>query len=93
LNVVGYNKTVNFKYRNQWYSAKFFQKPGQIMHKALNIVIIGASRGIGIQIARILTQQGHNLFCISRNKKASKNLRMSVPGFIPERGSIYLALM
>ncbi len=45
------------------------------MHKGLNIVIIGASRGIGIHIARILTLQGHNLFCISRNKKALEELK------------------
>ncbi|MFO7922251.1 MAG: SDR family oxidoreductase [Bacteroidales bacterium] len=44
------------------------------MNKGLNIIIIGASRGIGFEVARQLIQQGHNLFCVSRNKIALENL-------------------
>jgi len=46
------------------------------MNKSLNIVIVGASRGIGYQVASKLLQQGHNLFCISRNKQELEKLKM-----------------
>jgi 3-oxoacyl-[acyl-carrier protein] reductase len=45
------------------------------MRKGLNIVIIGAGRGIGFQVAEQLSSAGHNLFCISRNTNALEILR------------------
>ncbi len=45
------------------------------MQKSLNIVITGASRGIGYQVAKQLAGQGHSLFCVSRNKGALQKLK------------------
>ncbi len=58
------------------------------MKKNLNIVIIGCSRGIGFQVTKQLTQQGHNLFCISRNKDALENLEKECRESYPEASII-----
>lgn len=50
------------------------------MNNNLNIVIIGASRGIGREVVKQLHSEGHNLFCISRNKQALDNLNRECTG-------------
>lgn len=44
------------------------------MNNNLNIVIIGASRGIGREVVKQLHSRGNNLFCVSRNKQALDKL-------------------
>lgn len=54
--------------------------------KGLNIVIVGASRGIGFEVARKASSGGHNLFCISRNLNALDRLRNECLEFNSEAG-------
>src|SRR5437016_927896 len=41
----------------------------------MNIVITGASNGIGYQTALLLTKQGHTVFAIARNKNNLEKLK------------------
>ncbi len=62
------------------------------MKKFLNIVIIGSSRGIGFEVAKQLSQQGHNLFCISRNKAGLEILKKECAAINPESSIATFAL-
>jgi 3-oxoacyl-[acyl-carrier protein] reductase len=44
----------------------------------MNILITGASRGIGFQLARILTEQGHTVIAASRNVTALRQLSTGI---------------
>lgn len=44
----------------------------------MNILITGASRGIGAELARILTTQGHTVIAVSRNVNALRQLSTSI---------------
>lgn len=48
-----------------------------------NIVIIGSSRGIGRETAKILCGQGHNLICVSRNEKSLESLKRECGRLFP----------
>lgn len=61
------------------------------MNNNLNIVIIGASRGIGREVVKKLHSDGHNLFCISRNKNALDNLRIECAGISSDKKITTLA--
>ena len=42
----------------------------------MNIVITGTSRGIGFELVKFLSAEGHNTLALSRNEKPVKNLRL-----------------
>lgn len=44
----------------------------------MNILITGASRGIGAELARILTAQGHTVIAVSRNVNALRQLSTGI---------------
>ncbi|MBN2732656.1 MAG: SDR family oxidoreductase [Balneolaceae bacterium] len=44
-----------------------------------NILVTGASRGIGYQISTSLAQQDHNVIAVARSKKELKKLRNAFP--------------
>ncbi|HMQ46207.1 MAG TPA: SDR family NAD(P)-dependent oxidoreductase [Saprospiraceae bacterium] len=47
-----------------------------------NILITGASRGIGHDLAKILSDQGHRVLAISRNSELLTQLQQSCSGFV-----------
>jgi short-subunit dehydrogenase len=49
-----------------------------------NIVIIGSSRGLGRETAKILCSQGHNLFCFSRNETSLETLKRECSSSSPK---------
>jgi 3-oxoacyl-[acyl-carrier protein] reductase len=55
----------------------------------MNILITGASRGIGFQLARILTEQGHTVIAASRNVTALRQLSTSITEANP-RAAIHI---
>jgi short-subunit dehydrogenase len=49
-----------------------------------NIVIIGSSRGLGRETAKLLCRQGHNLFCFSRNETSLETLKRECGNIFPK---------
>jgi short-subunit dehydrogenase len=48
-----------------------------------NIVIIGSSRGLGRETAKILCRQGHSLFCFSRDESSLETLKTECGRIFP----------
>ncbi|KAI0994070.1 hypothetical protein K3495_g14113 [Podosphaera aphanis] len=45
-----------------------------------NILLTGASRGIGLAIARYLLRGGHRVVCVARTREPLEGLRKEFPG-------------
>jgi len=50
------------------------------MAASKNIILTGASRGIGLAIARFLLQAQHNVFLVARTKEPLEKLKKEYPG-------------
>lgn len=45
-----------------------------------NIILTGASRGIGLAIARFLLRSGHRVLCVARTREPLETLQEEFPG-------------
>jgi short-subunit dehydrogenase len=50
------------------------------MSEPKSIILTGASRGIGLAIAKYLLGQKHNLFLVARTKEPMEKLKKEFPG-------------
>ena len=43
----------------------------------MNVIITGASRGIGFELTKLFSENGHSVLAISRNIKSLEELKLS----------------